>query len=438
MSERVLNDDVNSGNYDFFISFSMADLEIVRKIVEDMENLYHVKCWFQVKDSKAEFVGAIMNGIEKAKAFLVFVSPNSAASNFVLDEVHYATQWSQSHEDYKILPIVIDREDSELSQPVYKVIKFYLARLNMLFYEGSNSVDALILKIFEQTGYNIIDDAFRTSLYHYAENESVRLKAQNEIMLDFSKELFEKIVKPGSMILDVGCAGGDHITSQLENLPYSDLLGVDIDEAQIERANNEYGSQKNKFLCCDVLSDDFEEVIFDYLEDHDARAFDLITISAMLLHIAEPVRLLRTLKRYLRKDGFLVIQDEDDGANVVHPYSRFFDLAFRIWADSKESGDRYCARKIPGYLKEAGYNRVKLAKCGIANVGMSEAQKSAFWDIYFNHYLWIADDENMFYHSSSTMQLLNEYKDIYEKYKEQYDNGDIFVQLGFYLYIAQR
>lgn len=125
-------------------------------------------------------------------------------------------------------------------------------------------------------------------------------------------------------------------------------------------------------------------------------------------------------------------------ARSVHPNSRFFDLAFRIWVDLKESGDRHCARKIPGYFSEAGYRKVKMTKCGIANVGMSKAHKSALWDIYFNYNLWLAAEEDMFYHLSSTMQLLEEYKEMYDKYKEHYDQGDIFIQLGFYLYIAQK
>ena len=49
--EKVASDILSSDSYDLFISFSMADLEVVRRFVEIMENIYHVKCWFQVKDS---------------------------------------------------------------------------------------------------------------------------------------------------------------------------------------------------------------------------------------------------------------------------------------------------------------------------------------------------------------------------------------------------
>lgn len=308
----------------------------------------------------------------------------------------------------------------------------------MIFLNQASSTEALVLKIFEQTGFKITNDELRESLYHSSESEAKRLKAQNEVMNRFSKEFFEDVVKPESQILDVGCAGGDSIISRLQGCQYLRLLGVDIDQEQINKANEQYGSEKNTFVCCDILSDDFDSMLFDYLEENESLGFDLIHISAVLLHLVDPVKLLHTLRRYLKKNGYLFIQDEDDGANVVYPESRFFDLAFRIWADSKESGDRHCARKIPSYLAEAGYTKIRLAKCGVSNMGLPAEYQSALWDIYFNHHLWLAVDEDMFYHLSATQKLLEEYQSIYEEYKKQYDDGKIFIQLGFFFYILQK
>ena len=427
---------VNS-EYDFFISFSNKDADVVSEIVNVIENVYKAKCWFQTKDSKAEFVDAIMEGIENANAFLVFVIPDSANSYFVLDEVYHAIEWKQEHPDYKILPIVISA-NMDLSSPEYKRIRFFLGRLNMIFLNKASSTDALVLKIFEQTGFKIINDELRESLYHSSESEAKRLEAQNEIMNSFSKEFFEDVVKPEARILDVGCAGGDSIILRLQGHRYLSLLGVDLDQEQIYKANEQYGSDKNSFMCCDILSEDFDSLLVDYLEEKEALGFDLIHISAVLLHLVNPVKLLHTLRRYLKKNGYLFIQDEDDGANVVYPESRFFDLAFSIWADSKESGDRHCARKIPSYLAEAGYSKVRLAKCGVASAGLSPEYQSALWDIYFNYHLWLAVDEDMFYHLSATKKLLKEYQSIYDEYKKQYDDGKIFIQLGFFFYIAQK
>lgn len=429
---------INKSEYDFFISFSTKDVEVVSGIVDVLENVYHAKCWFQTKDSKAEFIDAIMEGIENAKAFLIFVSPDSANSYFVLNEVYHAVEWKQKHDNYAVLPIMVNSDNADFSDSAYKKMHFLLGRLNMLFLNKFSSIEALVTKIFEQTGFEIRDEVLKESLYHASESESLRLKAQNDILINFSNEYFEKAVSSDKMILDIGCANGDYIMSHLDNKEYKSLLGIDIDSEQIERANQAYQSEKNIFVACDALSNDFDSVLSDYLEDNESLGFDVIHISAMLLHLNDPVKLLKTVRRYLKKSGQLFIQDEDDGANIVHPNSRFYDLAFRIWGDSKESGDRHCARKIPEYLSQAGFTRVKLAKCGVSNVGMNSEQQSALWDIYFNYHLWLAVDEDMFYHLDATNRLLEEYKSLYDEHKSKYDDGKTFIQLGFFFYIAQK
>ena len=424
--------------YDYIISYSNSDAELVTKVVDTMENIYGAKCWFQLKNSKAEFIDSIMEGIEQSKAFIVFVSPDSANSYFVLNEINHAIEWRQEHEDYEILPVVIGPKEIGLGDAVYKKIRFYLGRLNMLFLDKEGSADALVRKIFEQTGFEIFNETLRESLYHASESEAKRLRAQNEILRDFSKDFFDETIGSEYCILDVGCADADNIMLRLHGRDYKKLLGVDIDGAQIEKANERYGGAQNRFVTCDIASDAFEDVLADYLEEEELAGFDLIHISAVLLHQSEPVKILRTLRRFLKKSGYLFIQDEDDGANLVYPSYNFFDLAFRIWADSKESGDRHCARKIPSYLKEAGYGKVRLLKCGVSNAGLDAEQSNALWDIYFNHHLWLAVDEDMFYNLAATRKLLEEYKAEYDKYKKEYDEGNIFIQLGFLLFAAQK
>lgn len=423
---------------DYFISYSNNDLDIVSKIVSLMENTYGARCWFQLQDSKAEFIDSIMEGIERSKAFVVFVSPNSANSYFVLNEINHAIEWKQEHDEYIILPVLIGPEEIDLKDDVYKKIRFYLGRMNMLLLKQEDSIESLVLRIFEQTGFVIYDDKLRESLYHSSDSEAKRLHAQNEILRDFSKSFFLETIQPDYCILDVGCADGESIMMRLTGKEYSKLLGIDIEESQIDKANEKYGSKKNKFTICDITSSVCDDILSDYLENEGISGFDLIHISSVLLHQAEPVKILHMLRRFLKKSGYLFIQDEDDGANLVYPTYGFFNLAFKIWADSKESGDRNCARKISSYLKEARYSKVHLIKCGVSNLGLDAEKSNALWDIYFNYHLWLAVDENMFYNLSATKKMLEEYKAEYEYYKKEYDEGKIFIQLGFFLFVAQK
>lgn len=434
MSERMnISDD-----YDFFISFSNSDLELVSSIVNVIEGQYGAKCWFQEKDSRAEFVEAIMDGIEKSDAFIIFVSPASANSYFVLNEINHAVEWKHSHEDYKIVPVFIGPEGTDIGDAVYKKIRFFLGRLNMCFYKPSEPLEALVRKIFDQAEYEVVGEKLHRSLYHTSESEAKRLNAQNEILCDFSREYFKEYVRPQHHILDVGCADGESIMMRLSGIEYAGLLGVDIDGAQVERATASFGSEKNRFVACDVVSDEFDDAVNDYLESNELIGFDIIHVSAVLLHQSDPVKILHILKRFLKKSGYIFIQEEDDGANLVYPDSKFFERAFAIWADSKESGDRHCGRKIPSYLAAAGYKRLVLTKCGVSSAGLSGEKLSAFWDIYFNYHLWLALEENVFYNIAKTNKLLAEYKAEYDEKKKEYDEGKIFIQLGFMFFIAQR
>lgn len=414
--------------FDFFISFSTKDKDKVKKIIDVVENVYEAKCWFQLKDSKAEYLKEILDGIENSKSFIVFISENSANSSWVLNEINHALEVRDSNANYDILPIFLDGYEDDFKLPVYKEIRFLLGRFNSLFFNDTVTIDTLIFNIFSQTGFKPKNEKLQKSLYHSSEIEAKRLESQNRMLISLSKDAFDKYVKSNFNILDIGVANGNDIFMKLSGLEYSSLLGVDIDANQIEVANNKYKSQKNTFVTIDVMSNSFEDYLYDYLEKIDSLGFDLIHISEVILHLEEPVKLLNILKRYLKKNGYLFIQDDDDGANLVYPSTSFYDLAFKIWADSKESGDRHCARKIPSYLREAGYSKVKLHKCGINNSSISKDQYDDFWDIYFNYNIWGALDENLFYNLDNTMLLVDEYKSLYDENKQKYDNGAVFIR----------
>ncbi len=425
--------------YDYFISYSNMDSKIVEPIITLMEKDYNAKCWFQLHNSKSEYIDEIIKGIEDSCVFIIFVSKNSANSNNVLNEIHYALEWANSHLEYKILPIVIDDGRFDIRLEEYRKIRFYLNRYNMLFFKENDEAHSLVSQIFQQTGFVIDEVSLSESLYHSTEVEAKRLRAQNEILKKAADDIFSELVKPSSVILDVGCASGGNIILRLEGKQYSKLFGVDIDAVQIEKANAQFGNEQNSFSVCDVTSDDLHDLLQDYLERVESTGFDLIHISSVLLHQTEPVKILKALKRYLKTSGHLFIQEEDDGANLVHPNSAFFDRAFAIWLDSRESGDRFCARKIPAYLKESGYKTVSLKKCGIANIDLAPEEQAPFWDIYFNYYLWEAlEDEKFFYDYKKTMETVAEYAKDYETRYQEFLDGKIFIQLGFLFFVAKK
>lgn len=421
--------------FDYFISFSNKDADKVTAIVSIMEK-YGAKCWFQKKDSRQQYAHAIMQGIKNSRAFIVFLSANSANSMYVLNEIRCAVDCFDKIKGYKILPVIIDAED--IPEDIFEEANFYLGRLNMLYLREFQSYDDLVLKVFDQTDFCLSSDQAEDSLYRIGDNEIGRLSSQNRLVNKFGGQFVCGLLSPQANILDVGCANGSNIMSIIGKYPYGNLLGVDINRDKIKEATEVYGSEKNTFLACDINTEDFRNYLDDYLDNLDVRGFDVIYVSFLLLHTGQPVNILKLLKRFLNKNGCLYIQDIDDGTNIAYPGTNFFEKAFFLWDNSKESGDRRCGRKIPQYLKEAGFTETALLKCGISNLELDADEAQTLWDLYFNHAYWEVDDVNVFKTPAKCKKILEEYRSLYEDYKRQYDGGEIFVQIGFMFYCARK
>lgn len=425
---------------DFFISYSNKDMEKVENLVSKLKEKYGARCWFQKHDSRNTYVEEIIKGIDSATVFIVFISKHSATSYNVLNEISYALELaSNNNEGLQILPVILEDGEFDIKEDYCKNIRFQLNRFNMLSFDLRHDLDfeVIIGEIFEQTGYEVPDKLITDSCYQRSEIEKIRLRGQNEILKGQTNYIFEELLKPDAIILDVGCASGDNIMMRLENLEYKCLLGVDKDQNNINEAINSYGNAKNTFVCCDVLDDNFYDTLDNYLENL-SLGFDVIHISSVLLHNSKPMQILKNLRKYLKRDGAIFIQEEDDAANIAYPRTDFFEKAYAIWFDSNESGDRYCARKIPTYLREAGYKDIQLKKCGISNIDLQPQEQLPFWDIYFNYHLWDALERNVFNNYAKTKKMIDEYIAEYENVFSEYKTGKIFVQLGFFYFVAKR
>ena len=155
---------------------------------------------------------------------------------------------------------------------------------------------------------------------------------------------------------------------RLEGRKYSFLLGVDKNAVSIEEANKSYASDTCAFIHCDVTSDKFFGDIFSQMQKFGIIGFEIINISAILMHLGKVDGLLKNLYMLLKPNGTVFIQDEDDGVNLAYPPSTYFDDCFYIWEHSKESGDRKMARKLPLILKDAGFKNIKLLSTTISSI----------------------------------------------------------------------
>lgn len=107
---------------DGFVSFSSKDYEVVKKIVDTLNQRYGFKLWMCSKDlfGGEEYFAIIPHEIRDAKIFLFMYSQNSLASKEVKNEVMIAHR-----ADKVIIPFLMDNSDLEDSG-----VEYFLVTLN--------------------------------------------------------------------------------------------------------------------------------------------------------------------------------------------------------------------------------------------------------------------------------------------------------------------
>jgi SAM-dependent methyltransferase len=129
----------------------------------------------------------------------------------------------------------------------------------------------------------------------------------------------------GMRVADLGCGVG-MATTLLAQLvgPDGQVVGVDASGEQIARAR-------------ELLPPGVSNVSFIEASAADtglpAESFDLVYCRFLLLHLPEPPRALREMRRLLRQDGILVCEDGDLTSAGSHPPSAldaFADLWGRL------------------------------------------------------------------------------------------------------------
>lgn len=420
---------------DIFISFSNANKEKVEKIVSTIK-FFGPTCWFQLRDSKQHFIEEINNGINNSKNFVVFLSNASVSSLMVRNEIARAISQQKKNSDYAIIPVVIE----ELNESNQEIIELFLGSLNWLYEDKFDDYESLVLAIFEQANLTPTYDENGQSTYSTEkEAEKIRLKAQNKFFNEYAKKYLDEIFSnyDNPSVLDVGCDNGDNIIMRLAGRKYSFLLGVDNNQIAVEEANKLHSHDNHAFIHCDVTSNNFFRDIFSQMQRFRVMGFDIIHISAVLLHIGQVDDLIKNLYMLLNPNGTIFIQDEDDGVNIAYPHSKYFDDCFYIWEHSKESGDRKMARKLPLILKNAGFNNIKLLSPTISSIDFDEQYKEELWDLYFNPELWAADNA-AYFDNYEAFDLLKVVSQKHSEMKECYLQGKYFIALGVFFYIATK
>jgi SAM-dependent methyltransferase len=166
-------------------------------------------------------------------------------------------------------------------------------------------------------------------------------------------------------LLDVGCGPATITLGLAETVAPGHVVGIDRDPGQIERSRAfavERGVTNVRFEVADVYELPFPD-----------ESFDAAFAHIVLMHLSDPVRALKEIRRVLRPGGVIGVRDPDLATLVREPSTptieEFRRLQFRV--QEFGGGNFLFGRTQRAALLEAGFARAE-AGASVSSAGSQE------------------------------------------------------------------
>ncbi len=177
------------------------------------------------------------------------------------------------------------------------------------------------------------------------DDEVARLVRQARFVAAFSLDTFE--APPGARVLDVGTGVGAIAAQLVLTCPGISLTGVDVSPAQLSRARALHPIAT--YVEADAASLPFA-----------TGSFDRVHMSWVLEHVADPLPILREIRRVLASDGVAHLSEVDHETLVVEPPIDELTRTMAIMNDVQRAlgGDPFVGGKLESLARAAGFSRV--------------------------------------------------------------------------------
>jgi len=223
-------------------------------------------------------------------------------------------------------------------------------------------------------------------------NEAKRLTIQGRYSLDVDMYAFKHalriVPKDRELIgLDLGCARGGITKTRFGAFSvFQKVFGIDINEEAVRIAQETEGNETFEFHSIDIEGKEAQAALNSLLEQAGATGFDVIFSALTLLHLSDPIKVLRRLRKLLNKGGVIILCGADDGTLIGYPDEE--GLVSDIVRETllfPNVSDRLNARKQYYQLWKSGFRDIKVFNQTVDTAGMDLEERVDLFTADFSH-----------------------------------------------------
>lgn len=152
---------------------------------------------------------------------------------------------------------------------------------------------------------------------------------------------------PGARCLDLGCGQGNTTRLLAEVLAPAECIGLEYDASLVAHARaHAHNPPSVTFQQGDATQLAFPD-----------GSFDVVFCRFLLIHMSDPVGVLREMLRVARPGGYVVAFEADFAFEIAHPPCAALASMNKIWQGLFQNPS--VGRKLVHYLREAGARDVQ-------------------------------------------------------------------------------
>ena len=195
------------------------------------------------------------------------------------------------------------------------------------------------------------DESLDSYVMGRTSEEYQRLRQQARVWEASTEQILRRIgLREGMNCLDVGCGPGEVMRLMGETVGEPGrVTGLDVDgklgQEMLEVLN---ATTKSNFA--------FVEGDVEAMDEVSGQPFDVTYARLLLLHVQDPIGVLRKLYDWTKPGGHIVIQDYDFRTMDCYPeleaYAEFDEVFFEVYR--KSGRDTRIGHKLPVYFAQAG------------------------------------------------------------------------------------